>query len=256
MHKRTLPPYNSWITIPRPNPLARVRLLCIPYAGGGPSAYAPWNRHIPDWIELRVVAPPGREIRAEEASVRTMEDFVAPIVTAVLSDRSVPFAIFGHSMGAVVGYEVALRCRDAGFGPNHLFLSGRAFPADLPAKSPLYRLPDAEFLQTIRDTYGGLPEELDEYPEILQQAQDLLRIDLEVLERFQPRFESKLDIPLTLLWSDRDSSISATSMMQWKEVTRGETSHKILGGDHFYLLDQPFEIATLVATQLLQHQGC
>lgn len=243
-------PYDEWMTNLQRRGNPRIRLICFPYAGGGPSAYSSWGRHLPDWIEVLGVAPPGRESRADETSVRSMSELVEPVVEHILADRTLPFAIFGHSMGAVVGYEAARRCSLAAAPPVHLFLSGRGFPSDLPAKAPLHRLSDGEFLTRIRESYGGLPEELDEFPEVLAQARDLLRDDLEILERFEPTFDPELELPLTLLWSSGDRSLSVEQMLLWRRVTRGATSHHIFRGSHFYLLERPAEVAQLIADRL------
>jgi len=239
----------------RSSPFARVRLVCIPYAGGGPSSYAPWVRLLPEWIELRVLAPPGREHRYEEAPVRMMEDYLAPVVAEILADDSLPIAVFGHSMGAVVGYELTQRLTRAGHPPTHLFLSGRAFPSDLPASSPLHLQSDADLLRTIRTVYGGLPEELDEIPELLQKAQDLIRADLEVLERFQPDFSQVLDLPVTLLWAEGDPSAPASAMLDWKRITRAETAFHIFPGTHFYLLENPAEVVAVIVQRLASGAG-
>src|SRR5690606_41003133 len=126
-------PARSWLRRFQPRPGARIRLVCLPHAGGGANAYRSWAALLPPGVDLVCVQYPGREDRLAEAPVDDMAAAVGAIARelAPLLDR--PYALFGHSMGSAVGYELARRLRDEGRPePERLFASGRRAPADAP----------------------------------------------------------------------------------------------------------------------------
>src|SRR5689334_10708959 len=131
-----------WIRRPRPVPDARVRLLCIPHAGGGPAFFARWIAELSPAAEVCLVHLPGRESRFGEPPVDDLDHIAARVATEAneLNDR--PLALFGHSMGAVLAYEVAQRLLAE---PVHLFASGSPPPHHPYADPPIAGLPDNEF---------------------------------------------------------------------------------------------------------------
>ena len=234
-----------WVVVPHPRPMAYARVLCIPHAGSGPSPYRPWIRHLPDDIELRIVAPAGREHRFDESVAERLEDYMDAVLEELLREPPFPTAIFGHSMGAVVAYELALRLEDAGRPPVHTFLSGRGAPTDLPSAEPMGSLPDEELLSLARLRYGGFPAELEAYPQLMRDALEALRGDLRLLERFQPSFPRALGGPASVCWGAGDESLSAEDLRRWGDI--GRVEYVSFEGGHFYLQERGAEVARYVA---------
>lgn len=165
----------KWISRPRPNPRARLRLFCIAHAGGGASAFRGWADALPPEVEVCLVQLPGRENRLMEKPFDRLDPLVAALTDAVRPWLDLPWALFGHSNGALIGFELARLLRERGLpGPRHLFASGRRAP-DVPPQSRLTgHLPDDEFLADLGEL-GGLPRELLENREIMQMLLPLLR---------------------------------------------------------------------------------
>jgi surfactin synthase thioesterase subunit len=132
----TQPPARSrWVQVSRARPGARLRLVCLPPAGGGASRYRGWPALLPDDVEVVSVQLPGRENRFNEQPIESMEELVDQLVEGLASYLTRPFALFGHSMGALIAFELIRRLRPSGVAPVHLFASGCRAP-HLPSRSP------------------------------------------------------------------------------------------------------------------------
>src|SRR5690606_37522313 len=142
-----LPAMNSpWLQRFVPRPGARLRLFCFAHAGGSAAAYRPWCNALPDTVELCAVQLPGRANRLNEPPLQRLGDIVEAVVHAVRPQLDLPYALFGHSMGAVLASEVARALRHAGAPPpSHLFVSGRRPPHWPNPDAPLHGLSDAQF---------------------------------------------------------------------------------------------------------------
>src|SRR5215472_10099046 len=138
---------NSWVIFPRPNPLARWRLFCLPYAGGGASAFYNWPLDLPNYVEVCSVQLPGRENRMSERPFTHFLPLIQSLTKAVWPLLDKPFAFFGHSMGAILGFELARQLRKLNEPePIHLFASGSRAP-QIPESRPTYHLPEVELLE-------------------------------------------------------------------------------------------------------------
>lgn len=240
----TMSAMERWVVIPRPRPMANARVLCIPHAGSGPSHYRSWLRHLPHDVELRLVAPPGREHRYDEPEAERMEDYLNAVLRELVTESAFPLCLFGHSMGAVIAYELALRLEEEGRPPVHTFLSGRGAPTDLPLAEPIGALPDAELLALARLRYGGFPSAFDAHPELMGDALEALRGDLRMLERFRPSFPRTLDSPVTVCWGTGDQSMSSADLRRWGDV--GTVRFLPFEGGHFYIQDRTAEVVAHV----------
>jgi medium-chain acyl-[acyl-carrier-protein] hydrolase len=229
----TRPP-NAWILRPVPRPGAVLRLLCIPHAGGGASAFRGWADAMPAEVEACPVQLPGRENRIAEAAIDRMEVLVDALAEQVTAADDLPFAVFGHSNGALIGFELARRLRRAGaHGPVHLFASGRRAP-DLPNPLPdVHHLGDEEFLRDVV-SLGGTPREVTEHPELLRLLLPLLRADVALNERYRFAEEAPIGCGITAYGGVDDPKARREELQAWRRHTSGPFAIRTFPGDHFF----------------------
>ena len=145
---------DRWLPYGVPKAKDKIRLFCFPHAGAGASAYFGWDTAIAPRIALYAVQLPGRESRFRESGFTNVAQLTDAIVTALRRYFDVPFAIFGHSVGALVGYEVARRLQQQGYVPQHVFVSGRRAPHLSNRSAPIHLLPDAPLINELRRLHG------------------------------------------------------------------------------------------------------
>jgi medium-chain acyl-[acyl-carrier-protein] hydrolase len=211
------------------------QLVCFPHAGGSPSFFRPWYTWLqPETTVCRVLLP-GRESRLDEPPFRHIADLIDPLCAALEPRLNRPYALFGHSMGAVVAYEAARRFSRAGMaGPSCLIVSGSRAPGIAGNRRRLHALPDDEFVFEVARLNGIPPEVLDE-PELLRMLLPAFRADYELVETYQPLPGSRLDCPVFAYMSTSDPEVEYTQVLAWREVTTGEFTMRVFRGDHFYL---------------------
>lgn len=240
---------SRWAQVLRPRPDARLRLLCLPAAGGGASRYRDWPAHLPDSVEVVSVQLPGRENRFDEAPIESMELLVGPLCDGLASSLVPPFALFGHSMGALIAFELARWLRPSGLQPVHLFASGCRAP-HLPSRSPdRHTLPDREFLAAVQEL-GGIPPELLAESEFLDTMLPVLRSDCTLVETYVSRPQPPLSCPVTVFGGLADKDVPPEDLRAWSQHTTGPVGIHLLPGDHFFVNSARPELLGLVASAL------
>ncbi|HWU90247.1 MAG TPA: alpha/beta fold hydrolase [Kofleriaceae bacterium] len=223
-----------WIVRPRPNPGAALRLLCVPYAGGGASVFRRWPDGLPADVELLAIEPPGRETRLRERPFDQLGPLVEALADAVAPRVRPPFAVYGHSLGALVAFGLARELRRRSLGePVHLFVSGRRAP-QLPELSPSYHLPDPALVDRLR-RLGGIPDALFQEPDLLAFFLPILRADLAVTETAVIPVDDPLACPITALGGLSDERASVAELEAWRAWTRGAFDREMFPGGHFFL---------------------
>lgn len=232
---------------PAPGAAGARRLFCFPFAGSSAASFLPWQALLGTRLELRVALLPGRGLRLFEAPLDDMDELVDRLTRAVadLADR--PFAFFGHSLGALVGFEVARALRRQGLpGPDVLYVSGAEGPQTRAVERHLHDLPEAELIDALRD-YNGTPAEILDDQEMMRLLLPGLRADFALDERYVYRAEAPLDIPFHLLLGDRDPHVDAVRAAGWaRESTQPLHRHEY-PGDHFFIHSHQAAITTLLA---------
>ncbi|WP_394828823.1 thioesterase II family protein [Pendulispora albinea] len=231
---------------PRANKL--FTLVCVPHAGGGASSFHPWQRHLPARVELRVVQLPGREERWREPLVRRLEPACDALAHAIEAEIDGPYAIFGHSMGALVAYELVrtLRRRAQPL-PMRLFVSARAAP-HAPIVTRAHTLPDDELRATIVH-HGGTAHAILEDDAFGAALLRVIRADFELSETYAHAPEAPLDIPLSVYGATLDRLVPPGRLDGWRQHAR-DFSLRIFEGDHFYVRTQGTSVVHSILQEL------
>ncbi|MFD6939105.1 thioesterase II family protein [Streptomyces goshikiensis] len=223
-------------------------LICLPFAGAGASFFRKWQPLAPDGMRIVAVQLPGREERFLDP---THTDAAAAMDEAwhwlepQLDDEE-RIAVFGHSMGAVLAYELAHRISDRGGLPvERLFVSGSAGPWKPRAKRAT-GLTDEEFLTRVRG-FAGYEHSAMRDPEMLELLIPLLRDDVELHENYRPSYEAPLGAPITALRGAEDELVDAAECAQWAQATSADFSQLELAGGHMYLTEAAEEVLQVVA---------
>jgi medium-chain acyl-[acyl-carrier-protein] hydrolase len=229
---------SAWLHRFEARPDAAVRLFCFPSAGTGAATYRPWASLMPRHVEVCAVQLPGRENRLREPAFTSLTAMLEALRGALRPQIDRPFAFFGHSMGALVAFELARALQsDRAAAPAHLLLSGRRPPHIPEAEAPLHALPDDEFIASINRRYGGIPDEILRERDLLALLLPGLRADMTLIEthRFEPG--ALLDCPLTAFGGSADTRAAREQLDQWRLHTRGPARVRMFDGGHFYLHD-------------------
>ncbi|MFN7945823.1 MAG: thioesterase domain-containing protein [Blastocatellia bacterium] len=244
--------HNRWIDAARLTDRAGLRLFCFPWSGAGASVYYKWASVFPPGIELCPVQLPGRESRLTEPAFQHLEPLVEAAGNALLPYLNRPFAFFGHSMGALIGFELArwLR-RHQHPGPVHLLVSGHnapQFPGDY---APIHALPEPEFIAELR-RLNGTPDEVLNHAELRDLIVPVLRSDFSVCETYNYTAEAPLSCPISAFGGLQDVDVSRAKLEAWREQTTGAFSMRLFPGDHFYLLTARHHLLRALALELDQ----
>ena len=229
------------------NSRAAVRLFCFPYGGATARAYRNWVPNLPQGIDVCGIQLPGRGNRVREPLLTTMPATVETIGNEIVPLLDRPYAFFGHSMGAIMAFEVARLLRRGGQqGPTHLFVSGHAAP-QIPKTEPVtYNLPDAEFIAELQ-RLNGTPREVLDHPDMMRMMLPLLRADFESIETYSYKHEPPLDCPITALGGLLDPDISRATLEPWREQTTAAFNLQLFPGDHFFLHTDQARVLRVIA---------
>jgi len=213
----------------------RLRLFCFPYAGGGATIYRGWGSLLPPEIQLCAVHLPGRGNRFGETPVSSSGALVELLASDLAPYFDLPFAFFGHSMGALVGFELTRHLRERGMAlPEHLMVSGRRAPQRPGEKRPLHDLPEDEFMAELRNL-DGTPEEILQHPELMELFAPILRADFQLCETYSFVPGEPLDVPISAFGGLEDRDVGRDDLLAWKEHTRGGFRLRMFPGGHFFL---------------------
>lgn len=229
-------------------------VVCIPYAGVGSGAFHGWKRLAPPDLEVVGLTLPGREWRIGEAPLRTVCDAASDLMKAVLrmadGERSV--ALFGHSLGAVLAFELAARLE--AFGTklcSVLIVSGSPDPWS-GRRQGSGELEDQEFVDRL-EALAGYRHPALEVDEVRALMLPTLRADVEMHETYRPAANVNVSLPVVALRGDHDLLVSREAVKGWARSTSGQFSCRELPGGHMYLLQRPREVLGVVKEELKRH---
>jgi medium-chain acyl-[acyl-carrier-protein] hydrolase len=243
-------PQNLWVTNIKPNPKARTRLFCFPYAGAGASVFRLWPDAFDPDIEVCPIQLPGRETRFREAPIADCHALVRTL-TGVLYPYhlDLPFALFGHSLGAIVAFELARSLvENYGAKPLHLFVSARIAPQERDPRAPIHSLADDDFAEVLRGL-NGTPGEVLLNPE-LRPILEMLRADFALNERYVYTVKPPLPVPISAYGGVRDPKVTEQELARWRAQTSARFDLRMFEGDHFFLNTERRRLTRTIAEEL------
>jgi medium-chain acyl-[acyl-carrier-protein] hydrolase len=225
---------DSWIAFRKSNPLARLRLFCFPYAGSSASIFRTWSDSLPVDVEACPVQFPGRGTRLLETPFTRLTPLIEALAQALVPLLDKPFAFFGHSLGALVGFELARQLRrQSGVQPVRLFVAADRAPQIPRRDRPIHALPEGEFMDELR-RLKGIPGKVLEEAELMQIMLTVLRADFAVYETYVYATEPPLHCPITAVGGLQDQRVTRGDLEAWREQTSGAFSLRMFPGDHFF----------------------
>lgn len=224
----------EWLRPLRAQPSPAIRLICFPHAGGSATFFRDWAQWIPPGIDFMAVRYPGREGRFSEPFVDSIEEMADQVTEALRPVLDVPVAFFGHSMGASVAHEVAIRLEQRhGVVLQRLFVSARLAPQILrPASRDSG---DIALLERIR-LIGGTQTAALDHPELRELLLPVFRADFRITDAYAPGRRDPISSPITGFAGNEDPAVPVSSMAAWARSTSAAFDLQVFPGDHFYLV--------------------
>jgi medium-chain acyl-[acyl-carrier-protein] hydrolase len=242
-------------TIQPQNRQSTQRLFCFPYAGGAASIYRDWGNRLPSSIEVHAPQLSGHGNRLSEPLFRSVQPLVESLAAELRPHLEGSFAFFGHSMGAIIIFELAqLLRRENRPGPSHLFLSGRPCPHLTKKETPTYDLPEPEFIAELR-RMQGTPNEVLEHPELMSVLSPILRADLEICQTYEYEPRPPLDCPITVFGGLQDEEVAREQLEGWRDYTTSSFAVRMFPGNHFFLHSSAPVLLRMVAQDLRPTPG-
>ena len=237
---------NGWLLFPEGGE-GRIRLFCLAHAGGGAAAFRLWPAALPD-VEVVRIQLPGRESRFREALISDPARLVAALADAMAPALDRPWAFFGHSMGALVGFETCRELTARGHGaPDHFFAAGFRAP-HIGIEDPIHPIEgDHAFLDALDARYGGVPSGLRDHPELLEALMPIVRADLTICESYRFDDRGPLACGITALGGRDDHWVGPERLAAW-EQHGGAFELEWFDGGHFFIeASRDAVIATVAA---------
>jgi surfactin synthase thioesterase subunit len=240
MTRPDAPTQSTWFPFRAKQNDAEIRLFCLPPAAGAASGYRSWMTPLAPRTDVVPVQLPGRESRFVEDPLTSADELVARLADAVGPETGPRYALFGHSMGALLAYDLACALATAGRPPAHLIVSAHV-PAHLmglkPRPTHVARMSE-EDLRDYLAANGGLAGELLQDEEMLAIVLPLLRADLMVCESYRWTPRPPLHVPITALGGELDPNVPGALLARWSELTTADFRCRLLPGGHHYLYDE------------------
>jgi medium-chain acyl-[acyl-carrier-protein] hydrolase len=249
---RSTPSHDAWFFARPSSPAGRVRLICFPHAGGGASSFRQWPSLLPPDVDACLIQLPGRENRLAERPFSHVLPLVETLVRVLEPVLHQPFALFGHSMGALVAFELARALRASGAPqPIHLLVAGRQPPQMPNIEPPIGGLPDDDFLAEVR-RLNGTSDAVLGHPELMRLMTPLLRADIGVCETYQYADAPPLQCPLSVFAARSDAGAPPDRMAGWSRQTTARCRLHTFIGDHFFVQREAAAVVARVARDLAE----
>ena len=241
---------SPWFLRLGPDAPARIRVFCFPYAGGGISSYRRWTALSDARLEFCAIQLPGHEDRYAEPAFTRLSDLIPPLAAEIAPHLGSPFAFFGHSMGALIAFELARELRRSGLPtPRHLFVSARRAPHLSRVRRTLHTLPDWELKAELRGLDGTPPAVL-ENDELMELVLPILRADFAICETYACAPADPLEVPIAMFGGADDEETTRDEIDAWRQHSRQPGQVRMFPGGHFFLHEHGAAIADALIEDL------
>ncbi len=215
----------------------RCRLICLPCAGGSAAMFRQWPGQLPADVEVLALHAPGRGARFAEAPYQAMAPLVDDLLREFQGVSDLPYVMFGHSLGARIGYELCRRAESAGLTlPEQFIVAGSRSP-DMPCfNEPTFDLPEPAFVATLA-ALGGTPPEILQNEEMLRLLLPALRADFQIAECYMAASVDPICCPITLFAGKEDLRAPVAAMLNWQRFTPYSLNFRLFDGGHFFVSD-------------------
>ncbi|UCD42508.1 MAG: thioesterase [Chloroflexota bacterium] len=245
-------PSSAWILRPKPNDQAGIRLFCFPHAGGSAMVFRSWPQDLPDIVEVCAVELPGRGRRIREEPYTNLRSLVGDLVESMQPFIDRPFALFGHSFGALVGFEAARVLQSQEESPLLLLcVSSAKAPQIYADGASFHNQPDSLLIDEVR-RLGGTPAAILENEEMLSAVLPAIRADFDMSETYVYTDAAPLSCPILGLASSADPKVDRESLRAWGEQTSAGFNMEVFPGDHFYILQAQSQVLQFLGRALKQ----
>ena len=253
-HRSNLNP-SPWLIYPQANAKSQgsstIRLFCFPYAGGGASIFRSWSTALSKNIELVCIQLPGRETRIRETPIYHLPELIQQLKPAILPHLTIPFAFFGHSMGALIAFELARSLHHTQSPlPKHLFVSACCAPQLPRHDPPRHTLSNPELIRELHQM-KGTPSTILNNDELMDLLLPTIKADFGVVDTYTYQDHSPFSIPITALCGQDDPEVSPEQLLLWELQTTSEFSSHIFPGAHFFIQTERASVLNLILTTLL-----
>lgn len=243
-------PHSSWFEAVGPVHEKSLQVFCFPYAGGSAQVYRGWQQHLPRQVSLSLVHLPGRGRRIDEPPFEHLRPLLEMLAEEFATAPREPYAFWGHSMGALISFELARELRRRGHAlPRALFVSGCRAP-QLPRSRPsIFGLPEREFIAELK-RLNGTPEELLQDPETVKLFLPTTRADFQIVETYLYKPEDALSCAIYAYGGLQDAHVSAESLNAWQKQTSSKFRARMLPGDHFFIHSSTASLTNVLSRDL------
>ncbi|MEV7857008.1 alpha/beta fold hydrolase [Streptomyces sp. NPDC088183] len=230
-------------------------LLLLPHAGGSAQSYGAWAGWFPDGLRVLAAKYPGRGSRGREPAVTDLHRIVGELSRA-LADFEGQLYVFGHSMGAYIGFELCWRRQSDGRPAAALYASGAVPPHRLRTyPAPGVEITDKHLLE-LMEKCSGIPDAVLNSPDLMSLALELLRADLELVNNYAYGGPGRrLSSPIVAFGGDRDRLVPPCEMDHWRELSTADCATHLIPGEHFYYLDSMATFTATISKHLASVQG-
>ena len=234
------------------NEVIKLRLFCLPYSGASAMAYSRWRRSLPEWLQVRPLELPGRGMRMDEPLQSDIRRLASQLADEISAELDRPYALFGHSLGGLLAFELAHALRERGLPePLALFASATAGPARRDVSEYTVAKTDAQLIARLREL-NGTPEAVLANPELMQLMLPILRADFLLCGSFTHDQRPPLPLPIHVFGGKQDS-VRAEQLLDWQLDTSRVFSLDLFEGHHFFLVEQEIPLLRCLRRYAEEH---